>query len=216
MMRMLAFPRALVHRVRSRYRFRRGTFFLADAATAAPTAPVGYVFGTLDTHDLGHDAMIVMRDRAERFVARYADGHRAFGYRTTDGVIAAYFWCTVAAAVDTTVPWELGSSLVIPCGALYIWDCYTAAAHRRRGLYTSGLRTLRSFVPQFGCTRAVIVSSATNIPSRSGIIAAGFQARGSFALVRLGYRTVLWPRDGEMQVRRDGDPHAFSFPLNRA
>lgn len=193
--------RAMDTRLRERVRFRRGTMFCADAGTVDAAVLSGYTFTALAPEVLTRDSLIAKRGRSERYLARCTDGHRAFAYCDPAGAIAAYFWLTVAPSASLSVPWELGSCLMVSAGSAYIWDCYTTPAHRRRGLYTNGLRLLRAEAARGGCQQVAMCVGEDNDVSRAGILAAGFRAVRGFTILRIGSATLVRPLDGRSSLR---------------
>lgn len=200
-----------MRRMREQCRMRRGMFFCSDGQ-APPPVVAGYTFTELSAADVTSDPAIVARGRAERFGARHTAGNRAFGFRAADGALAAYFWCAMATERPITTSWEIGSTVMIPRGTAYIWDCFTVPAHRQRGLYTRGLRALRVFAGGRGCVRVMVAAAGSNTPSIAGIVAAGFHPVGAFTVFRVGSHTMFRIAGRGTSFRRDGDPHPFPFP----
>jgi ribosomal protein S18 acetylase RimI-like enzyme len=70
---------------------------------------------------------------------------------------------------------EQGLRASLAPGEAYVWDCVTAPAFRRRGLYTALLRHIVGALRAENLCRAWIGSDAANEPSLKGLARAGFR-----------------------------------------
>jgi hypothetical protein len=100
---------------------------------------------------------------------RLAAGERCYT-ATVEGSLVAYGWVSVAAA-DIG---ELGLRFRFAPGEAYVWDCVTVPAFRRRGLYTALLGFISQTLQADGFSRVWIGADLNNLPSRKGILAAGY------------------------------------------
>lgn len=201
-------------RFREAFRVRRGQFAVATADSDVTDAtPAAYTFTEIAAERVACDPLIASRGKTAKFTERLADAHHCFAFLDQDGATAAYFWLTVADRETTVLPWELGTSLAVPKGTAVIWDCYTAAAHRQRGLYTSGLRLLRTVCAERGVRRVAICAAFDNAASLSGIASARFRPRCTFTVVRAGGHAWVWTSDGYRSFRRLTAPHAVLASL---
>lgn len=167
-------------------RIRRSTLFTAHAANISAVIHVpGYTFIPIGAADL-RDPVFTARGRRERFVARFADGHRCFVFVDSRDAIAAYFWLTVAGATPVAVPWELGAEALLPSHTAYVWDCFTVTEHRRRGLYRAGILQLTAIGVTEGAATLAIVARTRNVASIRGITATGFTATAAYATIGIG------------------------------
>jgi hypothetical protein len=172
-----------------------------DRAAARPKLPPGYAFRYLAAADLSAP-LFAERGRAERFRARAEAGHLGLAIVDAADTVAAYFWLS-GAGHGGAVPVALGLSARFEPDTGYVWDCRTAPAHRRRGLYAAGAAHGADLLLATGAARAWIAAERGNVASRAGISRAGFAASGAFSILALGpWRRLrspaasLWTKPG--------------------
>lgn len=155
------------------------------AGAATPPLPAGYTFRYLAARDLSTNPLFAERSRAERFRARAAAGHRGLAIVDAEDTVAAYFWLS-GAGLAAPVPIALGLAVTFDADTGYVWDCRTAPAHRRRGLYAAGIGHGADLLAAAGARRVWIAAETDNPESERGIARAGFARAGTVAVRRLG------------------------------
>ena len=183
------------------FQVRHQVLFMAEPRIVADVnVASGYVWSTIGPDALT-DVIFGERNRRRRFVHRFAEGHRCYAFFDSVGGIAAYFWFTVADCASVPVPWEFGRCASLPPHTAYVWDCFTAPAHRRRGLYRAGLLRFRTMSCPEGARTVFVVTRTANIASIAGITAAGFTPSHDYITIRIG-PFVLVRRRGSVRIVR--------------
>lgn len=168
--------------------YERGTLWameLVDAPSPAPaSSPAGVTFDEVLPGDAAPLAAVMGLPDPQAVSERFAHGRRCFVARIA-GAIAAYGW----ASTGTERIGELERTIRMLPGEVYIWDCATLPAFRRRGLYGALLRHMVSVLRGEGARRLWIGASRDNAPSIRGFRSAGFRP-----VIRLVYLRVLGVR----------------------
>ena len=153
--------------------------FDGSSSREQPECP-GFDFVKLGSDALD-DPIFAENDRRKRFQERLSQSHTIHGL-TQAGRVAAYFWLSRG----SEVPFSAGINVAIPPDTGYIWDCRTAAAFQRRGLYTFGLTRMIGYCRSKGSNRIIIASEKANSASLAGIAKAGFAYSHAWHTFRLG------------------------------
>lgn len=164
---------------------RRAILFRRDCAATGPGEIAGFRFGPLDAAAFAAADLFAERNRRARFTARLAAGHRCFGFTDETGVPVAYLWLTRANA-GGAVPVGPGVDLLPDAGDAYVWDCRTAEAAQRRGLYANALLRLAGLAAAEGADAIWIDCAPDNAASIAGIVRAGFAPAARWRIRRLG------------------------------
>ncbi|GAC1648188.1 MAG: hypothetical protein NVS9B11_21000 [Candidatus Dormibacteraceae bacterium] len=142
--------------------------------------------------------------------ARLARGCRCFG-AWLDGELAGYGW------LSTKSEWIGELELEITLGARegYVWNCFTLAEQRRRGVLRSLLAEIRGLAEGEGMTRLWIGSVA--IPAEKVFGPSGFTPTLLFASeVISGYRWLqVTPVAGAEPALVEAAHHAVGAPPGR-
>jgi len=161
------------------------------AAPARPTAPAVMPwasFGWLNAAQVEALARAVPGAAAPQLAQRLAAGRRCCLARA-EGQLAAWGWVSY----ETEQVGELNLQLRLLPDEAYIWDCATAPAFRRRGLYTAVLIHMAQALLAEGVQTIWIGADYNNAPSQAGIRGAGFTAVADVI--------VEAPRPGERRQR---------------
>jgi len=161
------------------------------ASPAPPTAPAAMPwasFGWLTAAQVEALARAVPGATAPQLAQRLAVGRRCCLARA-EGQLAAWGWVSY----ETEQVGELNLQLSLLPGEAYIWDCATAPAFRRRGLYTAVLIHMAQALLAEGVQTIWIGADYNNAPSQAGIRGAGFTAVADVI--------VEAPRPGERRQR---------------
>ena len=173
---------------------RPGTFWVMDlqgqaAQQAAPACPV--VYSLADPTQVGEiAAMTGEGESAAANAARLmANGRRCYAGRV-EGALAAYGWLSF----DHEDIGEQGLRLKLPPGDAYVWNCVTAPAYRRRGVYSGLLAHIAVEMRAEGLRRLWIGADASNLPSQKGMARAGFRPVLELYTLQLFGRRWHWFR----------------------
>lgn len=157
---------------------RRGIFFMKKSINPASIVKLGrdsvYTFGKISCDQISRDPLFAARGKVERFTERLKAGHHCFGFLDSNGAVVYYMWVTQARERPVAAPFYLGVLMVVPSGSSYIWDCFTAPEHRRRGLYSNGLLEATMHSTEAGAWHVLICCAKENTASISVILSAGF------------------------------------------
>jgi hypothetical protein len=154
-------------------------------------APEGYRFARLAREVLFRAALVREKNRYPHFLSRLDAGHEVYGFLDRADEVVCYLWVSVG---PTVAPFEVGLNVRLDASQIYIWDCRTASAHRRKGLYQSGLRRLMGWT-RSQKTITYIVSRSNNESSIRAIKKAGFAENGVMEILELG--PLRWIRLGK-------------------
>ena len=176
------FARAVIHRLAYRTHI---NILSAPANDSELPHSDGYSLARI-----GPDAFAADRELAEQTMqqagepaglvnARLAHGDELFGWQTA-GRIASFGWVSYR---DRSVgPLRLAD---LP-GRAFLYNFFTLAQHRGRGLYPTLLLAIRSALGREGATEFLIDVDVRNAPSAKGVSKAGF-----VPTARIAYLTVL-------------------------
>lgn len=141
---------------------------------------------------------------------RLARGCRCFG-AWLDGALAGYGW------LSTKPEWigELELEITPGAGEGYVWNCFTLADQRRRGVLRALLAGIRACTRDEGLTRLWIGSVA--IPAEKVFGPSGFTPTLLFASeVISGFRWLkVRPADGADPVLVEAAHHVVGAPSGR-
>lgn len=149
-----------------------GTFWIIDLAQPLPPAlspRLPTTFLRFDQADAGELAQ-TMRCDDETVRRRFDAGKHCYGGKI-ENEIATYGWVTF----DQEHIGELGLTIHLASGDVYIWDCATLPTYRGLRLYAALLSYIVSTLHALGLRRIWIGADADNLPSQAGMIRAGFQ-----------------------------------------
>jgi len=123
---------------------------------------------------------------------RLQQGHVLY-YLEDHGVLCSYCWVSRA---GTTNDVFFGRLFKVPQAAIYIWDCATVPAYRKRGYYKAVLKGIQSLEP--GISSAYVAVDQLNHVSRRALEWAGFKICFRYWGVRILRRRAvciaLWGR----------------------
>jgi len=141
---------------------------------------------------------------------RMARGCRCFGV-WVGGELAGYGW------MSTKPEWigELELTITPRAGEGYIWNCFTLAPHRRRGVLRALLAGIRERARDEGLSRLWIGSVA--IPAEKAFGPSGFTPVLAFASeLIVGYRWLqVRPADGADPTLAEAAHHVVGVPSGR-
>jgi GNAT superfamily N-acetyltransferase len=151
-----------------------------------------------------------MGDEGDLVAARLARGCRCFG-AWLEGELAGYGW------LSTKTEWigELELEITPRAGEGYIWNCFTLANQRRRGVLRALLAGIRARAHDEGFTRLWIGSVA--IPAETAFGPSGFTPTLVFSSeVITGYRWLqVRPVAGADPALVEAAHHAVGAPAGR-
>jgi GNAT superfamily N-acetyltransferase len=151
-----------------------------------------------------------MGDEGDLVAARLARGCRCFG-AWLEGELAGYGW------LSTKTEWigELELEITPRAGEGYIWNCFTLANQRRRGVLRALVAGIRARAHDEGFTRLWIGSVA--IPAETAFGPSGFTPTLVFSSeVITGYRWLqVRPVAGADPALVEAAHHAVGAPAGR-
>ena len=118
----------------------------------------------------GELADAMMLDNPDVVMQRFSLGRQCYIARV-GGKLASYCWISF----DEEGIGELGLTLRLKKGEAYIWGCATLPPYRGQRLYPALLAHMLRELQRAGLQRIWIGTDADNLPSQSGVAAAGFQ-----------------------------------------
>ncbi len=138
-----------------------------------------FIFRSLDAGDFGRHPIFQEKDRKRRYLKHLENGHHCYGFESPSGDIAAYLWLTRGELQQPMPnPAFRGFSWLIGHNEAYIWDCRTAPAYQRQGLYREGLKRLVSICLEQGRSKIMISCKPDNTASHLAIQSVGFELKG--------------------------------------
>jgi len=114
-------------------------------------------------------AAVMGYDESTTVLQRFRLGK--YCYIASSAELITYGWITF----DEERIGELGLSVRLQAGEVYIWDCATLPAYRGQHLYPALLSHMLRELQNAGLWRAWIGMDADNRPSQAGVARAGFQ-----------------------------------------
>jgi ribosomal protein S18 acetylase RimI-like enzyme len=118
---------------------------------------------------------------------RFDNGRRCYIAQVEDQ-IAAYGWVSL----DDEHIGELNLRIKLLPGEVYIWDCATIPAFRRRHLYSALLSYIIEVLRAEGLCRAWIGADFENQPSQQGMARAGFHHVADLLVERVQAMRQVW------------------------
>lgn len=131
-------------------------------------------------------------DSAESFSRRLAPDVRCFVIDDGDALVHAS-WVTTTGAFTR----EIGRHLCPPPGDAYIYESFTRAETRGRGLYPKALRGIVRWCARNGIARVWVGVEESNEASRRALAKGGFEVVFRLAYGRRLGRLTLRPPDDE-------------------
>lgn len=156
---------------------------LVFSAPAGGTAPAseGLRVGAAGSDDAPSFARDIGTDSEATFKARLSDTSLCYLVRDGEKILHSS-WVTLHAAWTR----ELRGYVIPPAGGAYVYESFTRADARGRGVYPFALGGIRADLASRGVTTVWVAAEADNIPSTKAIGKAGFEER-----YRLTYRRRL-------------------------
>lgn len=147
------------------------------ARDTAPTAPAAaeLVFREASAADAVAYARDIGTDSRATFTARLSDATRCFLVEA-DGRLVHATWMTTMAAWTR----EVGGYLRPPAGDAYVYESFTRADARGRGVYPFALGNIAATLHKRSIKRVWIGVESDNAPSLRAVAKAGFEP--SFAI----------------------------------
>jgi len=151
----------------------------------APRLPAAFVRLGPEAADTLAQAM-GQEDSAE-VLRRFEAGRRCYAAQVA-GALAAYGWVSF---VEELIG-EMRLRVRLVPGEVYIWDCATLPAYRKRRLYTALLGHILGELRAEGLCRAWIGTNRDNVASQRGIALAGFQPVADLVVERVLAKRLVW------------------------
>jgi ribosomal protein S18 acetylase RimI-like enzyme len=165
-----------------------GTFWVMELP--GPPAPHGAATTPAEFARAGPEAAeeiaAVSESQPGEVLGRLAGGRRCYLARIA-GTPVACGWVSF----EQEGIGEQGLRVRLAPGEAYVWNCVTAPAYRRRGLYTLLLRHIAQALAAEGVRRVWIGADLDNVPSQKGMARAGFQPVLDLYTQRAGGRPEL-------------------------
>ena len=163
---------------------------LSSAAQGTPQVAEGLRLKRAGAFDAASYARDIGTDSAETFSKRLTEGTRCYLVLEADTVLHATW-------VTTTASWvrEIGRYFRPPRGDAYVYESFTRADARGRGVYPFALRGICHNLAADGIERVWVAVEADNAPSLRAVSKAGFEE--AFELDyerRMGRLTLSRPR----------------------
>lgn len=178
---------------------RKAILFRRDTGNSTPPPVAGYEFRQFKAPSFVDAPLFAAKDRAARFRARLAEGHRCFGFVDATGAPVAYLWFTRPGAGDAV---HIGGGVRLEPGEndAYVWDCRTAEATQGRGLYRAALQQLTALAGSEGASHVWIDCAPDNAGSIAGIRRAGFSDVLRWWVIRAGPFRIFLARRGPCRI----------------
>lgn len=127
------------------------------------------------------------RDASLELLKRLDTGRRCYAAWVGDQ-LASYGWVSF----DEEYIGELSLRIRLLPGEVYIWDCGTVPAFRRKRLYSALLSHVIEQLGDEGFCRAWIGADMDNLPSQKGIALAGFHHVADLVMARVLTLRQVW------------------------
>jgi hypothetical protein len=105
-----------------------------------------------------------------------------------NGVSVLYRWVLVntgSEPIHLNTRCDMRIDVVLPPGAAYCWDDWTAQERRGAGAHPASTRLLRALLRKQGCTKMMTVINVENAPSLRAYGKVGFKRRAILTHLRL-------------------------------
>lgn len=180
----------------------------------APVAE-GLSFKEATPADGARYARDIGTDSTSTFQARLSDATRCFVVESGGRLVHAT-WMTTAAAWTR----EVAGYLRPPAGHAYVYESFTRAQVRGRGVYPFALASIAAWLAETDVHTIWVAVEASNSASARAVAKAGFEPRVAFhyqrRLGRLQVRTSNRAEQGERLELTRPPPKPFSFPSKRS
>jgi ribosomal protein S18 acetylase RimI-like enzyme len=181
------------HRIREMASSRGGLIVLSRATGGEPPVTEGYTFRAATAADAHRYARDVGTDSARTFAARLSDATRCYVVEH-EGRLLHSTWITTAAAWTR----EIHRYFRPPSGDAYIYESYTRAEARGRGLYPFALANIAAAEAAAGIRRLWVAVEEDNAASLRAVTKGGFEE---------SFRVAFARRFGRLQVvEATGEP----------
>jgi GNAT superfamily N-acetyltransferase len=160
--------------------------------TASGTPTDVAEFSRAGPEDAEELAAVTLSGDPQTLRGRLAAGRRCYVARVR-GALAAYGWVSFGEEVIG----EMRLRIRLLPGEAYVWDCFTAPAYRRRGLYSALLQHITAELRAEGLCRVWIGADLDNIPSQKGMALAGFSPVANLYVAGTQGWRVLWTHRSE-------------------
>jgi ribosomal protein S18 acetylase RimI-like enzyme len=157
-----------------------------DEPTPAITPLIAATFGPAGA-EAGRVLAAAMGGETRSILERFETGRRCYA-AWVEGQLAAYGWVSF----DQEFIGELSLRLRLLPGEVYIWDCATLPAFRRRRLYSALLVYMLGALRTEPLCRAWIGADLDNDASQRGIARAGFRPVADLVMARVSARRRVW------------------------
>jgi RimJ/RimL family protein N-acetyltransferase len=168
-------------------------FFVRSTADAVSVQLDDLVFRRATRDDAGRYARDIGTDTERTFVARLSDRTRCYLVLDDDSIVHSS-WVTEAAAWTR----ELRAYVTPPAGDAYIYESFTRAQVRGRGIYPFALSSIVAELQTSGVERAWVAAEADNPASIKAITKAGFEEAFRIAYRRSWGRLVVAEPSGPL------------------
>jgi Acetyltransferase (GNAT) family len=159
------------------------------AGASAPPAVEGLWLKEAAASDGPRYAVDIGTDSAATFRARLSDATRCFVVES-EGRFVHATWMTTAAAWTR----EVGAYLCPPHRHAYVYESFTRAEVRGRGVYPFALRSIAGWLAREDVETVWVAVEASNAASRHAVAKAGFEPRFEIAYRRtMGRLQVVTP-----------------------
>lgn len=183
----------LLDRVGETIRSDDDLIMLVRATEGPRSSASGLEFREASEADAAGYARDIGTDSARTFVARLSESTRCFVVMDGDLMVHAT-WMTILGAWTR----ELSAYLRPPQGEAYVYESFTRAEARGRGVYPFALGEIAAWLGTRGIGRVWVAVEGDNPPSLRAVAKAGFEE--SF---RISYRRRL----GRLAIDPPGGPH---------
>ena len=153
----------------------------------------GLSFRRAEPADAERYARDVGTDSARTFKARLAPDVMCFIVEDGDRLLHAS-WVTTSGAWTR----EIQALLAPPPGDAYVYESFTRADARGRGIYPFALAGMLTYLAEAGITRVWVGVESSNEPSRRAIAKAGFEEGFRIKFCRRHNRLAVSPPQGPL------------------